>query len=504
MGCAAIRTGMDGFAQKEIRLQKEAVRVQLGRDIAISHAMLWKVLRAKEVKGKSHGHALEMTPEIMKELPRALADPIMILRNRKGDDPNAPILPDEIVAVVDLQDKNGSTAIVPIVLKERNGKYMLKTFFGKDDPTWFQKRMMLGDVLYAHKKRALDWVKAIQRHKALGRFTLQDSFFNSISTDTDLVKARVDNEEFYQSAWHGSPYDFREFLLEMIGAGEMAAEKEAVRKQYEGTAQWMKAPNGEATNLTEDQWLTVRTPAFKAWFGDWEKASAAHEIHALIPVEVALSGKSLDKKTAEEVFSSFGEVENVRYGTYATFPKSMVGKIINHKGLDVSQIIADIPHLFSSSVLTFVEPEYKREGHKEHPNILAYHHYVNKFKANGKTYYIRFSLREEKTKDQQKWNGKRILHSTGISDIEIYEDNKKDVSSQRIWVSDPGEESKTSFINYRLADFFDSVKDCSKIVDENGEPLPSAISEGETLAQPAEEKRGERAISPPRTAVCTV
>ena len=306
----------------------------------------------------------------------------------------------------------------------------------------------------------------------------------------DFFNADNGKASFEQSAWHGFPYDFREFLLEMIGAGEMAAEKEAVRKQYDGTAQWMKAPNGEATNLTEDQWLTVRTPAFKAWFGDWEKASAAYEIHALIPVEVALSGKSLDKKTAEEAFSSFGEVENVRYGTYATFPKSMVGKIIKHKGLDVSQIIADIPHLFSSSVLTFVEPEYKREGHKEHPNILAYHPYVNKFKANGKTYYIRFSLREEKTKDQQKWNGKRILHSTGISDIEIYEDNKKDVSSQRIRVSDPGEESKTSFVDYRVADFFDSVKDCSKIVDENGEPLPSAISEVETLAQPSEEKRG--------------
>ena len=47
-------------------------------------------------------------------------------------------------------------------------------------------------------------------------------------------------------------------------------QKESVRKQYEGTAQWMKAPNGEATKLTEDQWLAVRTPAFKAWFGDWE------------------------------------------------------------------------------------------------------------------------------------------------------------------------------------------------------------------------------------------
>ena len=51
---------------------------------------------------------------------------------------------------------------------------------------------------------------------------------------------------------------------------EMQSQKNAVRKQYKGTAQWMKAPNGEETNLTEDQWLTVRTPAFKAWFGDWE------------------------------------------------------------------------------------------------------------------------------------------------------------------------------------------------------------------------------------------
>jgi len=45
---------------------------------------------------------------------------------------------------------------------------------------------------------------------------------------------------------------------------------ESVRKQYEGTAQWLKAPNGNDTNLTEKQWLQVRTPAFKEFFGDWE------------------------------------------------------------------------------------------------------------------------------------------------------------------------------------------------------------------------------------------
>ena len=34
---------------------------------------------------------------------------------------------------------------------------------------------------------------------------------------------------------------------------------------------YMKAPNGQPTNLTERQWTEVRTQAFKEWFGDWEK-----------------------------------------------------------------------------------------------------------------------------------------------------------------------------------------------------------------------------------------
>ena len=35
-------------------------------------------------------------------------------------------------------------------------------------------------------------------------------------------------------------------------------------------ASWMKAPNGQPTRLNDEQWLLVRTPNFKAWFGDWE------------------------------------------------------------------------------------------------------------------------------------------------------------------------------------------------------------------------------------------
>ena len=43
----------------------------------------------------------------------------------------------------------------------------------------------------------------------------------------------------------------------------------SVRKKYYGTSEWLKAPNGKATKLTEEQWIQVRTPNFIKWFGDW-------------------------------------------------------------------------------------------------------------------------------------------------------------------------------------------------------------------------------------------
>ena len=34
------------------------------------------------------------------------------------------------------------------------------------------------------------------------------------------------------------------------------------------------SPNGKQSNLTPKQYKLVRTPEFKAWFGDWEKDPA--------------------------------------------------------------------------------------------------------------------------------------------------------------------------------------------------------------------------------------
>ncbi len=75
-------------------------------------------------------------------------------------------------------------------------------------------------------------------------------------------------------------------------------EKAAVRKKAVADGTFMKAPNGKDTNLTEDQWLSVRTEAFKNWFGDWEKVArfkaAVEKIMSMDPV-AAISGQEFQK-----------------------------------------------------------------------------------------------------------------------------------------------------------------------------------------------------------------
>ena len=64
--------------------------------------------------------------------------------------------------------------------------------------------------------------------------------------------------------------DIRYKMQQNMEEGEAERQMEEVRSKYEGTDQWLKAPNGKPTNLNERQWLQVRTPNFKKWFGDWE------------------------------------------------------------------------------------------------------------------------------------------------------------------------------------------------------------------------------------------
>ncbi len=63
----------------------------------------------------------------------------------------------------------------------------------------------------------------------------------------------------------------------------MAIELAEVRERMGGEAAYRKAKKEGKTNLTFTQWLTVRTPSFKKWFGEWDSASASIDDYFLDP-----------------------------------------------------------------------------------------------------------------------------------------------------------------------------------------------------------------------------
>ena len=91
-------------------------------------------------------------------------------------------------------------------------------------------------------------------------------------------------------------------------AAELKQAFDAVRKQYEGSAQWMKAPNGKPTKLNERQWLQVRTQQFKEWFGDW--VSAAYRLFLDGDTVATLSGDEFASDGVGEVLLDEKAVKN--------------------------------------------------------------------------------------------------------------------------------------------------------------------------------------------------
>lgn len=108
-----------------------------------------------------------------------------------------------------------------------------------------------------------------------------------------------------------TPNDMVALAERMVQQAHVQKPEQKVRAQYQGSKQWMKAPNGKDTNLTEQQWLQVRTPEFKNWFGDWEN----------------------DPKNASEVLDENGEPKVVYHGTAAQFTEFKLGGGLLGRGI---------------------------------------------------------------------------------------------------------------------------------------------------------------------------
>lgn len=155
--------------------------------VEISVDNLNKVLTGK--------HKNEMSPETVKQLPRALTDPVMILDTYDG--PNGE---KRRIAVLELTDNNGNTVVAPFELKKKLTHYEineLKSVYGKNEKNstafnkkFFEEKIKNGEVLYVNNKKADAWAQSYGLRREPKRQDPKSGSFSNkiIPNEADLAK----------------------------------------------------------------------------------------------------------------------------------------------------------------------------------------------------------------------------------------------------------------------------------------------------------------------------
>lgn len=247
--------------------------------------------------------------------------------------------------------------------------------------------------------------------------------------------------------------------------GEPAAEEiseaqkqyEEVKSKYMGTPLWMKAPNGKPTNLTERQWIQVRTPNFKRWFGDWEKeawAKAAMDfLEKTAPVR-ELSGGEFQKdgvKLTEKVPAYFKSIGNVAHndelGDVVLDLKGVEDSIAHGIGRLKSAAFMAVPDVIEKGFIFNREENWKERGWNTAVIVAP-------IKLGEDDYVCEVVVK--KVRGQQRF----YLHEV---------ERKKTLDGVFKSVANNGNASQVSKLIFgkHLAEVKGNV---SKVVDENGEP----------------------------------
>ena len=148
----------------------------------------------------------DITPDIMKQIPRALTDPMMIFSTYSGKNGEV-----RKVIVLELKDKNGATIVIPMELERKKGNYevnQITSAYGKTDKktrrtsfVWFQKQLQEGKLEYANRKKVTDWISSEQPHWLIPKEKV-DNLLSApnVANEEDLVKLKSENPTYYQTA----------------------------------------------------------------------------------------------------------------------------------------------------------------------------------------------------------------------------------------------------------------------------------------------------------------
>lgn len=284
----AIFNGEDGYAQSVIMQQIMNNDIQAWSNVIDNHLngqpitgsvklmdspMVLQLINAvgeidinpsvikKALNGK---HVGQMDVEVLKQLPKKIANPIAIFKNY--DPVTKQVIPNEYVVVLDAyannkQGINASGENIQVVIKNTtvfNGRKKtwqankIKTITPRRNANWYINQLNNGNLVYWNTKK-INRLVTSNRQQIAQLGTKQFIFNNSIPNEKDLDKLRKKhNYQYYQSAWHGSPHDFDEFDLGAIGTGEgnqvhgwglYFAKDKKVSKQYKDVLSKLQGSN---------------------------------------------------------------------------------------------------------------------------------------------------------------------------------------------------------------------------------------------------------------------
>ena len=242
------------------------------------------------------------------------------------------------------------------------------------------------------------------------------------------------------------------------------AERAEIERSAKAKGTWLKAPNGQDTKLTPMQWVTVRTRAFKEWFGDWEKAARIEKLRDSVPVEI--SGREIEegadiksyRKNAKEYGSRLrGTYLNRDTGKRIAISMSGINEVLSHDA-SPSQFksIAAIPQMVENGI--YIESR-ENEDIKKHPDVGSYDYFVCGLKIGGADYTAKIVVANQR-------NGERYY------DHKLTQIEKGALLSTLSAIHKAGEESNTPLSEVKDKRLLSILQvNSSKIVDENGEPL---------------------------------
>ena len=209
-------------------------------------------LATKADKDYKNDHPFDLTD--VKNLPNALAAPIAVF--------NSGTVGGTKVVLTELEDRKGDSFVVVLrVLASSNkGSNVIevndvRSLYPKDNVQgilkWINKDRLLVAV---DEKKAINWIDK-QRSNSAEVAKTANSFDDAAKVIKGFKNPKLSGENLRQQR-----------------KKSITEEMQSIKTKAQSDGTFMLAPNGEPTNLTERQWLQVRTDAFKEWFGDWENA----------------------------------------------------------------------------------------------------------------------------------------------------------------------------------------------------------------------------------------